>query len=158
MDLTGKVALITGGSRGIGRAISLKLAGMGASIAVNFFSNRTGAKEVVEEIRAKGVEAISVRANVGNPEHITRMFQTIREAFGGLDILISNAASGTLKPVPDITLKDWDRALNTNARAFLLCAQQAVTLMGGRKAPKYSIAITSQGSRSYIQDYSTVGA
>jgi enoyl-[acyl-carrier protein] reductase III len=158
MDLNGKVALVTGGSRGIGRAISLKLADMGASIAVNFFSNRSGAKEVVEEIKAKGMDAISVRANVGNPEHVERMFGKIKDAFGGLDILISNAASGSLKPAIDIDLKDWDRAFNINARAFLLCTQEAVKLMEGRKGPKFIIAISSQGSRTYIPNYSSVGA
>jgi enoyl-[acyl-carrier protein] reductase III len=158
MDMEGKVALVTGGSRGIGRAISLKLADMGANIAVNFFSNRKGAREVVEEIRSKGVEAISVRANVGNPEHVEKMFRTIKDTFGGLDVLISNAASGVLKQAIDIDLKDWDRAININARAFLLCTQQAVRLMEGREGPKYIIAITSQGSRNYIPNYGSVGA
>jgi len=158
MQLNGKVALVTGGSRGIGRAISLKLAEMGADIAVNFFSNRSNAAQVVEEIQAKGVKAISVRANVGNPEHVVKMFQKTKESFGGLDILISNAASGSLKPAIDINLDDWERAINTNARAFLLCAQEAVKLMEGREGPKYIVAITSQGSKNYIPDYGSVGA
>jgi enoyl-[acyl-carrier protein] reductase III len=158
MDLHGRVALVTGGSRGIGRAISLKLAEMGADIAVNFFSNRNGANEVVEEIKSKGTNAISVRANVGNPDHVNRMFQKIKEAFGGLDILISNAASGTLKPAIEIDLKDWDRAINTNARAFLLCTQEAVKLMEEREGPKYIVAISSQGSKNYIPNYGSVGA
>lgn len=158
MDLKGKVALVTGGSRGIGRAISLKLADMGADVAVNFFSNRSGAKKVVEEIESRGARAISIRANVGNSEHIDRMFEKINESFGGLDILISNAASGSLKQAIDIDLKDWERAMNINARAFLLCTQGAVKLMEGREGPKFVIAISSQGSRSYIPNYSSVGA
>jgi enoyl-[acyl-carrier protein] reductase III len=158
MELKGRVALVTGGSRGIGRAISLKLARMGADIVVNFFSNRTGAAKVVEEIEALGSRAVSIRANVGNTDHVDRMFRKIEEQFGGLDILISNAASGTLKPAVEIELKDWERAINTNARAFLHCSQHAVRLMEGRKGPKYIIAISSQGSTNYIPDYITVGA
>jgi enoyl-[acyl-carrier protein] reductase III len=158
MELKGKTALVTGGSRGIGRAISLKLARMGADIIVNFFSNRSGAAKVVEEIQDLGVNAISYRANVGNPDHVDRMFHKIKETFGGLNILISNAASGSLKPAVEIDLKDWERAININARAFLHCSQHAVELMEGREGPKYIIAISSQGSNRYIPDYLTVGA
>jgi enoyl-[acyl-carrier protein] reductase III len=158
MNLEGKVALVTGGSRGIGRAISLKLASMGADVAVNFFSNRSGAKNVVEEIEATGSRAIAVRANVGNQDHLQKMFQNIKETFGGLDILVSNAAFGTLKPAMEIELKDWERTMDTNARALLLCAQEAVNLMEGRKGFKQIIAITSQGSLRYIPNYTAVGA
>ncbi len=158
MELEGKVALVTGGSRGIGRAISLKLASMGADVAVNFFSNRSGARDVVEEIEAAGSRAVAVRANVGNPDHLQKMFEEIRKAFGGLDILVSNAAFGTLKPALQIGLRDWERTMDTNARALLFCAQEAVKLMEGRKGLKHIIAITSQGSGRYIPNYGVIGA
>ena len=156
MDLKGKYALVTGGTRGLGRAVALELAARGADVAVNYFSNRTKADETTKEIRALGVRALALRANVGNPEHLARMFEDLKREFGALDILVSNAASGVLMPMIDIDLKNWERSMNVNARALLLMAREAVPLMEGRGGK--IISITSMGSSRYIPMYGAVGA
>lgn len=156
MNLKGKRALVTGGSRGLGRAIALELGRRGVDVAVNYFSNRTKSEETAEEIRALGVKALALRANVGNPEHLARMFDELKSEFGALDILVSNAASGTLTPMLDVDLKSWERSMNINARALLLLAREAVPMMEGRGGK--IISITSMGSSRYIPMYGAVGA
>lgn len=155
MLLKGKVALVTGGSRGIGRATALRLAEEGADVVINFFTNRTKAEETLEEIRRKGVRAEGVRGNVGDPEHILKIFSAVREKFGSLDIFISNAATGVLKPILEFDLKDWQRTMDINARAFLLGAQEAAKLMEGKGGR--IISITSMGSTRWIPKYGVVG-
>jgi enoyl-[acyl-carrier protein] reductase III len=156
MNLKGKYALVTGGTRGLGRAIALELAERGADVAVNYFSNRSKAEATVTEIRSKGVNALALRANVGNPEHLTRMLDEIRAEFGALDILVSNAAFGALMPMIDVDLKNWERSIDVNATALLLLAKGAVPLMEGRGGK--IISITSMGSTRYIPMYGAVGA
>ena len=94
----GKVALITGGSRGIGKAISLKLAAQGADVIINYLRKRGAAESTAEEIRANGVRVYAVKANIGEPDRIDAMFDEIRSEFGRLDILVNNAASGVRPP------------------------------------------------------------
>lgn len=154
MSLTGKVALVTGGSRGIGKAITLKLASEGADVIINFLRRRSTAEATANEVRAKGVKAYLIKANLNEPEEIDRMFQEIEREFGKLDIFISNAASGVAKAVLELDARGWDWTLNINARAFLLCTQKAVKLMGrgGR-----IVAISSLGARLVWPAYSAVG-
>jgi enoyl-[acyl-carrier protein] reductase III len=156
MNLKNKYSLVTGGSRGIGRAIALELAERGADVAINFFSNRANAESTRKEIEGLGVKALAVRANVGNPDHISRMFRAVKEEFGALDILVSNAASGALKSTLELDIKDWERSMDINARALLLMAQHAVPLMEGRRGK--IVSITSMGSTRYIPSYGAVGA
>ena len=152
--LEGKVALVTGGSRGIGRAISLKLADEGADIIINYFRKRSTAESTAQEIQAKGVKVHSIKANVGEPDNIDSMFREIEEKFGRLDILINNAASGVARAAVDLDTRGWDWTMNINARAFLLCAQRAAKLMknGGKM-----VAISSLGSRMVLPIYTVVG-
>lgn len=154
LPLKGKIALVTGGSRGIGRAISLKLASEGADIIVNFFRRRSTAEETSREIEAKGVKACAIKANVGEPEEVDRMFHEIEKQFGRLDILINNAASGVARSALDLDTRGWDWTMNINARAFLLCAQRAAKLMtnGGKM-----VTISSLGSRLVLPVYTAVG-
>ena len=154
MSLKGKVALITGGSRGIGRAISLQLASEGADIIINFFRKRGTAEATVKEIEAKGVRAHAIKANVGEPEEIDRMFHEIKGKFGRLDILINNAASGVARAALDLDTRGWDWTMNINARAFLLCAQRAAKLMNGGGT---MVSISSLGSRLVLPIYTAVG-
>ncbi len=140
MEFSGKLALVTGGSRGIGRAICLELAKRGADIVVNYRKNQEAANEVVRLVEAAGRRAITVEANVAEPEQIKRMFEQVRTEFGYLDILVSNAVSGYLRPIMEITIKHWQLAMDVNARALLLCAQEAVPLMQGRKGKIVSIS------------------
>jgi len=156
MTFEGKYALVTGGTRGLGRAVALELARRGADVAVNYFSNRTKAEETARQLRDLGARGLTLRANVGNPEHIARMFERIREEFGALDILVSNAATGALAPLTEIDIKHWERSMEVNARSLVLMAREAVPLMEGRGGK--IISITSMGSTRYIPMYGVVGA
>ena len=153
--LEGKVALVTGGSRGIGRAIALELANEGADVIINYLRHRTAAQNTAEEIRQKGRQAHTIRANVGEPEKIESMFTEIADKFGHLDILVNNAASGVARKAMDLDERGWAWTMDINARAFLLCAQRAVKLMEGRKGK--IIAISSLGSRMVMPVYTAVG-
>jgi len=155
MSLQGKVALVTGGGRGIGRAIALKLASQGADIIVNFFRRRSTAEQTAKDIEALGVKAEVIRANVGEPAKIDEMFDMIGNKFGRLDVLINNAASGVGRPVTDIDVKAWEWTMNINARACLLCAQRAAKLMEGRGGK--IVNISSLGSFLVWPTYAIVG-
>ncbi|MFO8011475.1 MAG: enoyl-[acyl-carrier-protein] reductase FabL [Dehalococcoidia bacterium] len=154
MSLSGKVALVTGGSRGIGRVIALKLASEGADVIINYFRKKGPARDTVEELRSLGVRAHSIKANVGEADKIDAMFDEIESEFGKLDILINNAASGVARPALELDDKSWDWTMNINARAFLLCAQRAARLMpGGGKM----VSLSSLGSRMVMPVYTSVG-
>jgi enoyl-[acyl-carrier protein] reductase III len=153
----GKVAVVTGGGRGIGRAVSLRLAREGANVAVNFFRNRAPAEETAAEIRALGRRAEVIRADVGKLEGMDHLFRCICAAFGGLDILICNAASGYNRPVLGQRLKGWDWTMNINARSVLFCAQRAAPLMKARGGGSI-VSISSPGSTRVMPDYVVVGS
>ena len=150
----GKVALITGGSRGIGKAISLKLAAQGADVIINYLRKRGAAESTAEEIRANGVRVYAVKANIGEPDKIDAMFDEIRSEFGRLDILVNNAASGVARPVMELDARGWDWTMDINARGALLCSQKAAELMdkGGS-----IVNISSLGSRMALPMYAAVG-
>ena len=152
--LKGKVALITGGSRGIGRAITLKLASEGADVIINYFRKRDTAEFTAQEAREKGVNVHIIKADVGDEAKIDRMFAEVEEHFGRLDILINNAASGVARSALDLDTRGWDWTMDINARAFLLCAQRATKLMkdGGKM-----VSISSLGSRLVMPIYTAVG-
>ena len=155
MSLEGKLALVTGGGRGIGRAIALKLASQGADIIIDFFRRRDNAEQTAKDIEALGVKAEVIRANVGDPAKIDEMFDMIGNKFGHLDILISNAASGVGRPITDIDVKAWEWTMDINVRACLLCAQRAAKLMEGRGGK--IVSISSLGSRFVLPNYTVVG-
>jgi enoyl-[acyl-carrier protein] reductase III len=154
-DLQGKVALITGGSRGIGRAIACRLAESGADVVVNYVRHKKDAVETAEEIEKLGRRCLLVKANVAHSDDVREMFATIAEGFGHLDILVSNAASGVLKPALELTERHWNWAMDINARALLTLVQEGLSLMGrGSRI----IAVSSLGSVRAIENYTTVGA
>ncbi len=154
-DLQGKVALITGSSRGIGKAIALKFAVNGIHLVVNYIRHRQEAENTARLIEAKGVRCLVAKANVANDDDVVAMFEQIRTEFGRLDFLISNAASGVLKPAMELTSRHWNWAMDINARALLCLTQQAVPLMnaGGR-----ILAVSSLGAVRAIENYTAVGA
>jgi enoyl-[acyl-carrier protein] reductase III len=154
MSLKGKIALITGGSRGIGRAITAKLAAEGADVIINYLRKRETAEKTAQTIREKGVNVHLMRANLAEPDKIDRMFAEITEKFGKLDILINNAASGVARPAMELDVDGWDWTMDINARAGLLCAQRAAKLMinGGT-----IVNISSLGSRMVMPVYTAVG-
>jgi enoyl-[acyl-carrier protein] reductase III len=155
LSLKGKTALITGGTRGIGRAIAVRLAQVGANVAVNYLRQRTAADETIALIEKEGSKALAIRANVGEPENIHSMVQEIKDTFGGLDILVSNAASGVLKPALELTPHHWRWTMDINAGTLLPLAQEAVPLM---KNGGVIIAVSSLGSVRAIPNYAAVGA
>jgi enoyl-[acyl-carrier protein] reductase III len=151
----GKIALVTGAGRGIGRAIALRLAGLGADVIVNYLRNAEAAERTAADARELGVRAEALRAHVGEPEKINAMFDAIRERFGGLDILVNNAASGVIRPALDLEPRHWDWTLNINARGAWLCARQAAPLMAGRGGR--IVNISSLGSGRVLEEYVAVG-
>ena len=132
--LAGKVALVTGAARGIGRAIAVKLAGAGCDVAVNYYNSADEAATLCDEIRGLGRRACALQASVGIPDSVDEMFAAFRQEFDRLDIVVSNAASGVLKPATEMTLKHWRWCMETNALALNLLAQRSLDLMpaGGR--------------------------
>ena len=154
-DLKGKVALITGGSRGIGKAIALRLAENGVDVVVNYVRQRRDAEATVQAIEELGGRCLAVKANVAKEEDVARMFEEISRNYQRLDILVSNAASGVLKPVMELTTRHWNWAMDINARALLTLSQHAVPMMkeGGR-----IMAVSSIGAVRAVPNYTVVGA
>lgn len=156
MSLQGKVALVTGGTRGIGKAIAHKLADEGCHLVLNYLRNRTAAKEAVVEFEAKGVEVLLVKGNIGDADQIPSLFEEIDARFGRLDLLVNNAASGVIKPLMELEPNHWDWTMNINSRAVLFLSQQAARLMqrngGGR-----IVNISSLGSHRVLENYTAVG-
>jgi len=153
--LSGRFALVTGGSRGIGRAIVRKLASAGCDVAVNYYLSHDEAEALAGEVRALGRRAALVPGNVGDPASVEEIFTALEKEFPRLDILVSNAASGVLKSAEQLTLKHWRWCLETNALALNLLAQRAAPRMprGGR-----IIALSSLGSERVLPDYAFIGA
>jgi enoyl-[acyl-carrier protein] reductase III len=152
----GRKALVTGGSRGIGRAISLELARRGADVAINFVKDAESAERTAGEIRALGRQCLTLKADVSDHASIKELFKELRARFGHIDFLVSNAVSGVLGPADRIGRLGWERAMNTNARSFLLLMQQAVQLFpesGGR-----AVAVSSIGAGTVLPGYAAVGA
>lgn len=155
MEAKKQVAFITGGSRGIGRAIAIRLAQAGADIAINYLRNRSAAEETAQIIEEAGSRCLLLKGNVAEVEKIPFMFEQIEKEYGRLDILISNAASGVIKPALELTRRHWSWTLDINAGAFLPLVQNAVPLMkdGGK-----IIAVSSLGAVRAIPQYAAVGS
>jgi enoyl-[acyl-carrier protein] reductase III len=153
--LHGQVALVTGAARGIGRAIATKLATKGADVVVNYYNSHDEAEALCGELRKLGGRAVAIQGSVGVPDSVDEVFAALREHFDRLDIVVSNAASGVLKPVLDMGLKHWRWCLETNALAVNLLAQRALPLMrdGGR-----IIAMSSLGAQRAMPGYGFIGA
>ena len=151
---TPREVLVTGGGRGIGRAIALRFAEAGARVFVNFFVNREAAEKTARDIELRGGTAHLLQADLKDPAEITRLVAEVERRAGRLDVLVSNAASGVLRQGLELSAKQWDWVLATNARALLILAQDAARLMpsGGR-----IIALSSLGSQRVIPGYTAVG-
>jgi 3-oxoacyl-[acyl-carrier protein] reductase len=142
MRLKGKVAIVTGGSRGIGRAACLGLAGEGARVVVNYVSRADKAAEVVRRIAAAGGEAFAFQADVSNAADVERMTEAACHAFGGVDILVNNAGADPRSPWDQITEDEWDRLMAVNLKSQFLCARSVVPCMKKRGKGKI-INVTS---------------
>ncbi len=129
-NLTGKVAVVTGASKGIGAAIAEHLAAAGASVVVNYASSKTGADAVVKRIAAAGGKAIAVQGDVSNPADIAGLFAETKKAYGKLDILVNNAGIFEFQPLGAITPEHFHKQFNLNVLGLLLTTQEAVKLIG----------------------------
>jgi enoyl-[acyl-carrier protein] reductase III len=151
-----KVALVTGGSRGIGREIAILLAENGYNLVINYFRNRQAAEETEQLLKEKGADVLLVRSNVGEPDKVRQMFTKIDQYYGRLDVLINNAASGVLRPLMEIEENHWDWTMNINSKALLFTAQEAAKRMekvGGGSI----VSLSSIGSIRVLENYTTVG-
>ncbi len=154
MKLSGKVALITGGGTGIGRATALLLAGEGADVAVNYSRSKDDAEKTVAEVEALGRKAIAVQANVAEDASCRAMVNTVFSKLGRLDILVNNAGTTRMVPLDDLeslTEEDWDTIMDVNVKGTFFCCRAAIPKMkengGGQIVNTASIAgTTGQGS------------
>src|SRR5437588_5826254 len=132
MTITARYALVTGGSRGIGRGISLKLAEQGVHVAINYLRDEASAKATLDKVRAKGADGFIVQADVSQPSEVARLFARVRDEFGGLDVFVANARTdiGTFyEPTMSISLEQWETAMNSQAKALLVGVREAAALM-----------------------------
>jgi NAD(P)-dependent dehydrogenase (short-subunit alcohol dehydrogenase family) len=153
---TGRVALITGSGRGVGKAVARVLAARGASVIVNSFHSRDQGEQTVEEIRQQGGHAVHIWGSVANPEHIERMFFEIEDQFGHLDFLVCNASNGRIGSVRELTFDDWDRAFRTNVSGHHQCAIRAARLMAPRGGGSI-VTMSAVGAHQYIPGLGSQG-
>jgi len=144
MRLNGKVAVITGGSRGIGKAIALKFAAEGASVVVNYAKSQQKAESVVEEIRKNGGKGISVRGDVSNPSDVKNIIQAALTTLGRVDILINNAGVLIPEDFPETSESTWDTTIDVNLKGAYLCCKEVVpTMLNQRKGKIINISSNS---------------
>jgi enoyl-[acyl-carrier protein] reductase III len=147
----GKSVLVTGGSRGIGREIALRFADLGATrVAISYLRNDSAAEETAGELRERGAEALLLRGNVGDPAKAAAFVEELET----LDVLVSNAATGVIRPALELEERHWDWTMNANARAFLTLARHAAPRM---QAGGSIVAISSLGSARVLENYVLVG-
>ena len=156
MRLEGRLALVTGGARGIGRATSIALAREGADVAIGYVRNEEAARETARLVEAEGRRAVLVRGHLGDSERVGDVVDEAVAGLGGLDLVVSNAASGVIRPALEVTAKHWDWTLDINARAFLLLAQRATPHIDARGGGSI-VAISSLGSVRTLPNYVLVG-
>jgi len=151
---TPRQVLVTGGGRGIGRAIALRFAEARAHVFVNFFVNREAAEKTAHDVERRGGTVQLLQADLKEPDEIRKLMTEVQRRAGRLDVLVSNAASGVLRSGLELSPKQWDWVMATNARALLVLAQEAASLMnaGGR-----IIALSSLGSQRVIPGYAAIG-
>ncbi len=155
LPLSGRTALVTGAARGIGRAVVRKLAQAGCDVVLNYYNSHEEAEALCAEFQALGRRAVAIKASVSQPDSVDELFAELRKHFDHLDIVVSNAASGVLKPAMDMTLKHWRWCMETNAFALNLLAQRAAPMMG---AGGRIIAMSSLGSVRAMPNYAFIGA
>jgi 3-oxoacyl-[acyl-carrier protein] reductase len=144
MDLNEKVAVITGGSRGIGKAIAISLSKKGGKIAVNYSSGADAADKVISEIEGRGGKAMKVKADVSKPSDVRAMFQTVLERFGRVDVLVNNAGTVGKPQLLEISEAEWDRVLAVNLKGMFNCCQAVIPIFlkqsGGKIINMSSVA------------------
>ncbi|MDH6370276.1 3-oxoacyl-[acyl-carrier protein] reductase [Paenibacillus sp. PastF-3] len=158
-NLVGKVALVTGASRGMGREIAVNLALHGAKVVVNYASSSSKAEEVVNEIKQKGGEAIAIRADISQVTELEQLFQATLEAYGQIDILVNNAGIMITKPIASMTEEDFDKQFAINVKGTFFACQQAAKHMGENgRIINFSTSVTGQMFPTYSVYAGTKGA
>jgi NAD(P)-dependent dehydrogenase (short-subunit alcohol dehydrogenase family) len=127
--MQGQVAVVTGAAKRIGRSIALRFAEAGAHVVVNYDSSKAEAEAVVEEIKAKGVNAAALQGNVAHRDDVQKLFRAVEAQFGRLDILVNNAGMFFPAKFEELTEEQWDRIMNTNLKSQFLCSQTAAPLL-----------------------------
>jgi NAD(P)-dependent dehydrogenase (short-subunit alcohol dehydrogenase family)/3-oxoacyl-(acyl-carrier-protein) synthase len=151
-ELSGKLALVTGGAKNIGREIAGELAARGADLIINYFHSSDAAKQSKIDLERAGTSVTLVRGSVAQEAHVNQMFDTIQERYGHLDILINNAAAGALVPADQLTEDYLDRAWNTNLKGAIWCARRAAPLMATRGGGAI-VNVSSLGARLVLHNY-----
>ncbi len=157
IDLTGRVALVTGGSRGIGRACALRLAEAGADVIVNYVTAESAARDVATEILALGRRTAIVKADVGEQDDCASMMEFVDREFGKLDILVSNAASGGFRPLLASTTRHFEATMKTNVLALIQLVQAGVRLLERATGRGKVIVLSSHGSHMALPMYGMIG-
>lgn len=158
INLSGKTALVTGSSRGIGRACALRLAEAGADVVINYVSSRASAMEVAELVKAMGRRAFVVKADVSQEEDVRAMMEFVRERIGRLDILVSNAATGGFRPLLAARPNNFHAAFNTNVLALVFLVQAALPLLERNEGRSKIVAVSSHGSDIALPMYGLIGS
>ena len=157
IDLSGQVALITGSSRGIGKACALRLAQANADIVINYVSSRAAAEEVADEVRQLDCRVAVVKADVSERDDVEAMIEFIGDEFGQLDILVSNAATGGFRPLLALNEQNFITTMKTNVLALVQLVQAATGLLEKSSGRAKVIAISSHGSHMAIPMYGAIG-
>jgi enoyl-[acyl-carrier protein] reductase III len=157
IDLAGQVALVTGSSRGLGRATAIRLAQAGADVIINYVTSQSAANEVAAEIQALGRRAAIVKADVSEKDDVDSMLEFVKDKFGRLDILISNAASGGFRPLLEASARNFEAAMNTNVRSLLFLVQASIGLLERKTGRAKVITLSSHGSHMAIPAYGMIG-
>ena len=158
--LTGKVALVTGASKGIGASIAKHFAEEGAAVVVNYSSSRTEADRVVSEITSKGGKAMAVQANIAKEADVRRLFAATKEAFGSLDILVNNAGIYEFAPLENLTAEHFHKQFDLNVLGLLFASQEAVKHFGpgGGSIINISSVVSTSGAPNVAVYSATKGA
>ncbi len=150
-----KVAVVTGASRGIGRAIAELLSREGADIVLNYLRNEEAARETEKRLESQGSRVLTVQANVGNPKEAQELIEAAGKRFGKIHFLVHNAALGAFKPVSQLRVNQWDLSLDVNAKALLVLSQAALPWM--EREGGSIIALSSLGAKRFIPNYGAIG-
>ncbi len=134
MNIVNKVALVTGSSRGIGKAIALKLAEKGCDLAVNYLSNRGAAEQVIDLIREMGRKAFIFQGDVSSFAEVEEMIEKVRVEYGRIDILVNNVGPFLYKTIFDTTIEEWQDTLNSNLSSVFFCCKTVVSIMREQKS------------------------
>lgn len=154
--LQGKVAMVTGGGRSVGRTVARLLADRGATVLVNSFHSRQQGEQTVAEINAAGGQAVHLWGSITQPDHVDSMFDQIEQRYGGLDILVCNASDGRIGSFMDLKSDDWDRAFRTNVSGHHHCAVRAAPLMRQRGGGAI-VTMSAVGSDGFIDGLGSQG-